>query len=65
MPAMRVRSSHLFDAYEKWCATEREDPGTPTAFANALKSRGYESHKSNGVMQWCGIGTPGRRREGG
>lgn len=56
MPAMRARSSRLFDAWEKWCQAEREDPGTPTAFATALKARGFESKKSNGVINWLGIG---------
>jgi hypothetical protein len=36
--------------------SEREDPGTPTAFGNAMKAKGFESHKSNGRMQWHGIG---------
>lgn len=65
MPAMRTRSSHLFDAYEKWCAAERQDAGTPTALANALKSRGYESQKSNGVMHWRGIGISADDNRGG
>lgn len=53
---MRAGSTELFKAFEKWCAAEREDPGTPTAFGNAMKAKGFESHKSNGRMQWHGIG---------
>ena len=64
MPAMRAGSTELFKAFEKWCAAEREDPGTPTAFGNAMKAKGFESRKSNGRMLWHGIGladdTPGR-----
>jgi P4 family phage/plasmid primase-like protien len=55
MPAMRAGSTELFKAFEKWCAAEREDPGTPTAFGNAMKAKGFESRKSNGRMQWHGI----------
>lgn len=54
-PAMTVRSSQLFAAFEKWCAAEREDPGTPTAFGNAMKIKGFESYRSNG-MNWRGVG---------
>ena len=36
-------------------AAEREDPGTPTAFGNAMKAKGFESRKSNGRMLWHGI----------
>jgi putative DNA primase/helicase len=50
-----VRSSQLFAAYEKWCAVEREDPGTPTAFGEAMKLKGFESRRSNGI-HWHGIG---------
>ena len=53
--AFSVRSSHLFDAYEKWCAAEREDAGTPTAFGNAMKIKGFENYRSNG-MHWRGVG---------
>ena len=55
MPAMRAGSTELFKAFERWCAAEREDPGTPTAFGNAMKAKGFESRKSNGRMLWHGI----------
>jgi putative DNA primase/helicase len=54
-----ARSSHLFAAYEKWCATEREDPGTPRSFGDALKAKGFESYRSNGI-HWRGIGLRAR-----
>ena len=50
-----VRSTQLFTTYEQWCATEREDAGTPRAFADALKVKGFESYRSNGI-RWRGIG---------
>lgn len=56
MPALHVGSSELFGIYEKWCAAEREDPGTPKAFADAMKAKGFESYKSHGVMRWRGVG---------
>lgn len=56
MPAMHSGSSELFGAYEKWCAAEREDPGTPKAFADSLKAKGFESYKSHGLMRWRGVG---------
>jgi putative DNA primase/helicase len=56
MASYYTGSTDLFTAYEKWCATEREDAGTPTAFATAMKAKGFESSKSNGRMRWRGIG---------
>ena len=50
-----ARSSHLFAAYEKWCTAEREDAGTPRSFGDAMKAKGFESYRSNG-MHWRGIG---------
>jgi putative DNA primase/helicase len=51
MPALHVGSTELFSAYEKWCAAEREDPGSHKAFADAMKAKGFEGRKSHGVMQ--------------
>jgi putative DNA primase/helicase len=56
MPALHAGSTELFGIYEKWCAAEREDPGTPKAFADVMKAKGFESYKSHGVMRWRGIG---------
>jgi putative DNA primase/helicase len=56
MSALHVGSSELFGIYEKWCAAEREDPGTPKALADSLKAKGFESYKSHGLMRWRGIG---------
>ncbi len=55
MAGCHVGSTDLFQAYEKWCQAEREDPGTPKSLATALKAKGYESRRSNGI-RWQGIG---------
>jgi putative DNA primase/helicase len=55
MPACHVGSTELFIAYERWCQAERQDPGTPTAFGTAMKAKGFESYRSNGI-RWRGIG---------
>jgi putative DNA primase/helicase len=55
MSRYHVGSTELFTAYEQWCTTEREDAGTPRAFADALKVKGFESYRSNGI-RWRGIG---------
>ena len=55
MSGMHVGSTELFTAYEKWCAAEREDAGTPTAFGNAMKVKGFENYRSNGI-RWRGVG---------
>ena len=68
MPALHAGSTEPFGAYEKWCAAEREDPGTPKAFGEALKIKGFESYKSHGVMRWRGVGLAhenGTEGEGG
>ena len=54
-PQYAVGSTQLFTAFEEWCRVQREDPGTPTAFGNALKAKGFESYRSNGI-RWRGIG---------
>ena len=59
MPGSHVGSTELFTAFEKWCAAEREDAGTPTAFGNAMKVRGFESYRSNGI-RWRGVGLAAR-----
>jgi putative DNA primase/helicase len=65
MPALHVGSTELFSQYEKWCAAEREDPGTPRAFGDAMKTKGFESRKSHGIMRWLGIGLADDSRAAG
>lgn len=54
-PACHAGSTELFNEFERWCNAEREDAGTPKAFATALKTKGFESYRSNGI-RWRGIG---------
>ena len=55
-PHFHVRSSELFAAWSKWCAGEGEETGTQTSFSTTLVNRGFDKTKTNGVMQWNGIG---------
>jgi putative DNA primase/helicase len=55
-PAEWVRSSELFAAWSKWCASEGEDHGTQTAFTLALKKLGYNTSRDRGGAKWHGIG---------
>lgn len=61
--AFTVRSNRLFAAFEKWAVAEGETPGTATAFGNAMKAKGFESYRSNG-MNWRGIGLAVQEAEG-
>lgn len=54
-PPFSVRSGQLFAAWEKWCAAEREDSGSLRSFGDAMKLKGFENHRSNGI-HWKGIG---------
>jgi putative DNA primase/helicase len=68
MPALHVGSTELFGIYEKWCAAEREDPGSPKSFGEAMRLKGFESYKSHGVIHWRGVGLAdvnGAEGEGG
>jgi putative DNA primase/helicase len=50
-----VRSADLFAAWQKWCATESEEPGTQTAFSNELTERGYDKERKGAGMFWQGL----------
>jgi putative DNA primase/helicase len=54
-PHWHVGSSDLFAAWCAWCRDENEDPGTQTAFAGALQTRGLDNYTSNGRRRWRGI----------
>lgn len=56
MNDFRVKSSLLFEAWQKWCTAENVEPGTQTAFSTALAERGFDKVKSSGVIFWKGIG---------
>lgn len=53
--AYRVRSSHLFAAWQKWCAEEGEDAGTQKAFSTTLQSRGFDTQSTSAANLWKGI----------
>jgi putative DNA primase/helicase len=55
-PNFHIRSSELFAAWQKWCATEGIDSGTNKAFSEALQNRGYDTHRSNAGIIWDGLG---------
>ncbi len=55
-PHWRVRSSHLFAGWQKWCAGEGEEPGTQTAFSIALTNRGFTKKDTKAGMVWSGLG---------
>ncbi len=55
-PHFHVKSSELFAAWSKWCASEGEEPGTQTSFSTTLVNRGFDKTKTSGVMRWTGIG---------
>ena len=50
-----VAGKDLFAAYETWCKAERENPGSLTAFGNAIQNKGFEKYRSNG-SRYRGIG---------
>lgn len=50
-------STELFKAWESWCASEGEEPGTQKAFSTALENKGFDKSKDGaGRMRWRGIG---------
>jgi putative DNA primase/helicase len=55
-PNFHVRSSELFAAWQKWCATEGVDSGSNKAFTEALQNRGYDTRHANIGTVWGGLG---------
>jgi putative DNA primase/helicase len=45
-------STDLFAAWSKWCAREGIEPGTATAFAALLQSKGFDNYTSGGRRRW-------------
>jgi putative DNA primase/helicase len=45
-------STDLFAAWSKWCAREGIEPGTATAFAALLQSKGFDNYTSSGRRRW-------------
>ena len=55
-PNFHVRSSELFAAWSKWCATEGAETGSNKAFTESLQNRGYETRRTNTGAMWKGLG---------
>jgi len=51
----QAKSSELFTAWSKWCAVEGHDPGSQTAFSNALTERGYDKKSTMTGKFWLGL----------
>jgi putative DNA primase/helicase len=50
-----VRSSDLYEAWRKWCASEGEEPGSNKAFTVDLERKGFDKHKTNSGAFWRGL----------
>jgi len=55
----QVKSSDLFAAWCRWCGSEGEEPGTQTAFSNALTDRGYNKVHAETGKFWQGLSLTG------
>lgn len=55
-PHFTASASDLFSAWQRWCSAEGHDPGTQTAFASSLQSKGLDNYTSKGRRRWRGIG---------
>ena len=55
-PNFHVRSSELFAAWSKWCATEGTDSGSNKAFTESLQNRGFSTRRSRVGMVWDALG---------
>ncbi len=55
-PNFTARSSELFAAWSKWCATEGVEAGTNKAFTESLQNRGYDTRHTNMGTIWKGLG---------
>lgn len=64
-PNATIRSSDLFAAWCKWCATEGEDHGTQKAFTTALQNKGYDTRRTNVGAVWQGLGLYADDDDGG
>jgi putative DNA primase/helicase len=60
-----IRSSDLFQAYQKWCANENEDAGTNKAFTEQLEKKGYDRRRTSAGAFWKGLSLPSDLEESG
>ncbi|BCW88036.1 hypothetical protein sos41_11740 [Alphaproteobacteria bacterium SO-S41] len=60
----RAKTSALFEAFKKFCeANSYPEPKSGVTLGKALKARGFESMKSEGVKVWLGLGLRDEPRE--
>lgn len=50
-----VRARQLFTAWSDWCHRNGEHAGTEVTFAEAVRRRGHEKIKRNGIMTYLGL----------
>lgn len=55
-PGFHVRSSELYAAWVKWCATEGVEAGSNKAFTERLQNRGFDTQRSRVGIIWTGLG---------
>jgi putative DNA primase/helicase len=64
-PHFYVKSSELFAAWCKWCASEGEEPGTQTAFSTDLTNRGFDKKHTEAGKRWNGLALAASDQEAG
>jgi hypothetical protein len=56
---LKVEKQEMYNAYERWCLAEDEEPKTPKSFTGLMNEKGvvqnFEDGKSNGKHIWKGI----------
>lgn len=52
---VKIRTSVVRDAYERWCSADRLAPANPTAFGLALRKAGVGLTRSNGAKFYVGL----------
>lgn len=52
---VRIRTSQLYDAYERWCEEEHRDPVKHRTFSMRLKERGFKSTHGRSGNYWEGL----------
>jgi putative DNA primase/helicase len=57
---LRITKGEMYEAYERWCIEEDEEPKTPKKFTELMDEKGavknFEEKKTNGIRIWKGIG---------
>ncbi len=55
-PGAKGTSKALYEAYEKWCQDNAEEPVSATAFSLRLKDKGFRRERTKSSRMWSGIG---------